>query len=236
MEWQQILRPWYDAMHDIHQLRKHIPCPDHPRDVFREPLMPQECANPSLIVKYYQSYRDELRARVERGFSPVGEEKLRIVWAISGPYGSNIWDYLAERGVSVPYWHFGQAARIFYKPYYGDVTEFGRKLSLLEEEARIMLYNSWAGTGERWIRDTIFPCQEFQADGLVLFEQTGCQPVQGLDQLVVERLEKEMGIPAWRIEGRQLLGRSERTEAEFMVGLEAFINLCFDRKNRKKGR
>jgi hypothetical protein len=182
------------------------------------------------MVEYYESYRDELQERVKKGFVPVGEEKLRIVWGISGPYGSNMWDYLADRGVSVPFWHYGQAQRIFAMPMFGDEAEFGRKLSPLEEVARTMLYNSWAGDGERWIADTLRVSKEFKADGLVLFEQTGCQPVTGISQLIVDRAEEELGIPTWRIEGRMLLGRSERTNAEFMSGLEAFVNLCFDRK------
>ena len=185
------------------------------------------------MVEYYESYAKELRARVVRGWTPVGEEKLRIVWAITGPHGSNIWDYLVERGVSVPFWHYVGALTRFYMPNFGDESEFGKKLSPLEEVARRELYNSWAGDGERWIRDTIFVCKEFQADGLVLYEQTGCQPILGIDQLLAERLEAETGIPSWRVEGRMVLGRSERSNAEFMTGLEAFVNLCFD---RKKGR
>ncbi len=226
-------RRWMVALHGINELRKKVPCPDHPRDVFREPLYPEEFTNPETLVSYYEHYRDELQERADKGWSPVGEEKLRIVWAISGPYGSNIWDYLAERGVSVPYWHYGQAQRVYNKPVFDDEAEFGRKLTPLEEEARMMLYNSWAGDGERWIKDTIYACKEFKADGLVLFEQTGCMPVYGTGQLVVDRLAKEYDIPAWCIEGRQLLGRSERVESEFMAGLDAFINLCME---RKKGR
>ncbi|MBI2957812.1 MAG: 2-hydroxyacyl-CoA dehydratase, partial [Chloroflexi bacterium] len=184
-------------------------------------------------VEYYEAYRDELRDRVRRGFVPVGEEKLRLVWGITGPYGSGIWDYLAGRGVSVPWWHFGGAGRRFFKPGYEDDAEFGRKLSPLEEVGRMMLYNSWGGDGERWIRDTVFVCKEFKADGIVQFEQTGCQPIMGVGQIIKERIEKELGIPCWNVEGRMLLGRTERTEAEFMEGLESFVNLCFE---RKKGR
>ncbi|MBI4304505.1 MAG: 2-hydroxyacyl-CoA dehydratase [Chloroflexi bacterium] len=221
------------ALHEIHQMRRSVPCPDHPRDVFREPVQPADFVNPSLITEYYESYRDELRQRIQRGFVPVGEEKLRIVWAISGPYGSGVWDYLAERGVSVPYWHYGGGDRLFDMPIYGDESEFGKKLSPLEEVARTILYNSWGGDGERWVRDTISACKEFQADGLVLFEQTGCQPVLGLGQMVLNRLEKEVGIPGWCVEGRMLLGRTERVEDQFMSGLEAFINLCFERKKSR---
>ncbi len=227
---QKYMQRWSNAMHDIYELRKRVPCPDHPRDVFREPLFPSQFFNPELIVQYYESYRDELRDKAQRGWTPVGEEKLRIVWAISGPYGSNAWDYLAERGVSVPLFHYGQEKRTFAMPTYDDVTEFGRKLSPLEEEARMILYNSWGGIGERWIDDTISVCKEFRADGLVQFEQTGCQPMLGLSQLATERVKAEVGIPCWSVEGRMLLGRTEHTEAQFMAGLEAFINLCFERK------
>ncbi len=233
VEWQALTRRWYAALHDIYELRKHVPCPDHPRDVFRGQHAPADYASAPMLVKYYETYRDELQERVARNFSPVGEEKLRIIWGITGPYGSNIWDYLAGRGVSVPFWHYGQAYRNFAMPFIGDETEFGRKLNPLEEAAREMIYNSWAGSGERWIRDTIVTCREFRADGFVQFEQTGCEPVLGIGQIVGEHLEKELGIPSWRVEGRQLLGRTERSSAEFMAGLEAFIDLCFE---RKKGR
>jgi benzoyl-CoA reductase/2-hydroxyglutaryl-CoA dehydratase subunit BcrC/BadD/HgdB len=97
----------------------------------------------------------------------------------------------------------------------------------------MMMYNSWAGCGERWLKDTLNGCKDFKADGLVLFEQTGCMPVYGIGQMVVDRLNKEMGIPTWRVEGRQLLGRTERTNADFMAGLEAFVNLCMSRAGKK---
>ncbi len=40
----------------------------------------------------------------------------------------------------------------------------------------------------------------------------------------MERLEKEMDSPARRVEGRMLMRRSARTEAELWAGLEAFVN------------
>ncbi len=233
IKWLELERRYFNALHDIYELRKLVPCPDHPRDVFREPHSPSGYAVPSVMVDYYEAYRDELKERVKRGFVPVGEEKLRIVWGITGPYGSNVWDYLASRGVSVPFWHYGQALRNFAMPFTGDEMEFGRRLKPLEEVSRFMLYNSWAGDGERWIRDTVHSCKEFKADGFVYFDQTGCQPVLGLAELVKTRLEQELGIPMWYVEGRMLLGRSERTNTEFMAGLESFLNLCFNRKQTK---
>ncbi|MBI2957925.1 MAG: 2-hydroxyacyl-CoA dehydratase [Chloroflexi bacterium] len=230
VEWQTAVRRYWAALHDIYELRKHVPCPDHPRDVFREPMFPGQFPNPSLIIEYYERYRDELRERVAKNYSPVGEEKLRIVWAISGPYGSGMWDYLAQTGVAMPYFLFGSSRDNFVMPHYGDTSDYGRELKPLEEEARKTLYNSWGGGGERWIRDSVFACQEFKADGLVLFEQTGCQPVLGLGQLLTQRLKERYPIPVWSVEGRQLLGRSEGVEAEFMSGLAAFVNLCHERK------
>ncbi len=222
---------WFETLHEIYRLRQTIPCPDHPQDVFRLPIRPHTFfGNPSLLLEYYESYRDELKSRINRGFSPVGDEKLRILWSITGPFGGKVWDYLISRGVSVPYWHFGGGPREYYMPFYGDTFEYGRKLSPLEEEARVMSYNSWGGGGERWIQDTIAACKQFRADGLVLFEQTGCMPVHGINQILAQKLEEELGIIAWRVEGRMLLGQTERTQNEFMAGLESFINRCFDRK------
>lgn len=230
VERQKYSRRWRSALHEIHRLRRKVPCPDHPQDVFREPPYPGQFFDPSLIVEYYESYRDELRERADRGWTPVGEEKLRIVWAITGPYGSDIWKYLAGQGVSIPFWQFGAAPRDFWMPIEGDETEFGKTLSPLEEEARTMLYNSWGGIGERWIRDTVSVCKDFKADGLVLFEQTGCFPVSGIGQILAKRVESEAGLPAWRVEGRQLLSGGERDNAQFMTGLEAFVDLCLQKK------
>ncbi len=230
IELQRLDRRWFAAIHDIYKLRQLAPCPDHPRDVFREPVQPSDYLNPQDFVAYYEAYRDELRERAGRGFIAVGEERLRIVWGITGPYGSGVWDYLAGRGVSVPFWHYGGADRIFAMPMIGESGEFGKKLSPLEEVARTIMYNSWGGDGERWLRDTVRVCRDFKADGFVYFDQTGCQPVLGLGELNRQRLEKELDIPTWYVEGRMLLGRTERTEADFMAGLESFVNLCFTRK------
>lgn len=233
MELQRFDRRWLVALHDIYRLRLQVPCPDHPRDVFREPLHPAYYVEPLKIVEYYEAYRDELQERVRNGFSSVGAEKLRIVWAITGPYGSGVWDYLVSRGVSVPYWHYGGGEKNFIAPMLGDETEFGRKLTPLEEVARTLLYNSWGGSGERWINDTLAECKKAQADGLVMFEQTGCSPVLGLGKIIMDRLETERGIPALCVEGRMLLGHTERSQAEFMSALVPFIDLCLDRKKER---
>lgn len=234
VELQRYSRRWRQALHEIHLLRQKVPCPDHPQDVFREPPYPSQFTDPSLIVQYYEAYRDELKERASRRWTPVGEEKLRLVWAITGPYGSGIWKYLAGRGVSVPFWQFGAAPRDFWMPIEGDQSEFGKSLSPLEEEARTMLYNSWGGIGERWIRDTVSMCRDFNADGLVLFEQTGCAPVSGIGQIVVDRVQGELGIPVWRTEGRQLLATNERDKANFMSGLEVFVDHCLETKKARR--
>lgn len=221
------------ALHEINELRMHIPCPDHPRDVFREPLYVGNFIDPTLLAVYYEAYRDELKEKVARGYTPVGEEKLRLVWSISGPHDSSIWDYLVKRGVSLPYWHQGGSPRAYVLPFTGDQTEFGRRLTPMEEEIRTWTRMSWGGTAERWLNDIIPCCKESHADGLVMFEEQGCQPMIGMCKLTADLVEKELGIPVWRVEGRQLLGHTERENAEFLAGLEAFVNLCFERKGRK---
>lgn len=73
----------------------------------------------------------------EKGVGTVSEEKLRVMWAISGPFYSDPFRFLEERGVSVPYWHIGAGSRISgcRYPNYGDESEYGRKLTPFEEEA-----------------------------------------------------------------------------------------------------
>lgn len=224
----------YDCLHDIHELRRRVPCPLSGQDAFRIPLPPSFYHDMDRAVDYYRAWRDEMRERVAKGYGALPEEKLRFLWAVTGPFYFNPFDLLAKRGVAVPALQFGLMTRWYGAQfgYFGDETEYGRKLSPLEEQARMLNGNSWGGLGETWIRSTLDLCQDLKIDGMVYFMQLGCTATSGLGRVVAERAEKELGIPTLLLEGRQL-DPLYKSQQECEAQLDMFVDLCLSRKGIK---
>ena len=184
---------------------------------------------PMHKLKMKSDYLKALPA--EKGVGTVSEEKLRVMWAISGPFYSDPFRFLEERGVSVPYWHIGAGSRISgcRYPNYGDESEYGRKLTPLEEEARILNCSAWGGLGDRWIEDTLYICRDLNIDAIIYFQQWGCTVSHNLGKLVADSSEKELGIPTLLVEGRMLV---EETfdQRQFEEMLEDFVDICIKYK------
>lgn len=224
------------CLRDIYQLAKRVPCPLSGRDVFRLPRLPSYLCDPDKGVEFYKIYRDEVSERAEKGIGAVAEEKLRLMWAVSGPYYSDPFEILAKRGVSIPVFHIGISPRIAgLFPIYGDERDFGEKpTNPLEEEARLLNYNAFAGLGNsRWIESIIWISRDLKLDGIVHFNQVGCTACTPLAKIVADRAEEELGIPTLLIEGRHL-NTEGFDQADFNRRLEEFVDICLDNKDRKR--
>lgn len=225
----------FDCMRNIHELRKHVPCLISGQDAFRIPRLPSHYHDPAKAVEYFRAYRDEMLERAEKGFGVLEDEKLRFLWVVTGPYYFDPFNFLARRGVAVPALQYGVMTRWYGAKYgvYGDETEYGRKLSPLEEQARMVNRNSWGGLGERWLRNTLDLCQDLRIDAMVYFMQVGCTASAGLGQLVAQRAEEELGIPTLLLEGRQL-DREYKSQAEMEAELGTFVDICLARKGARQ--
>ena len=153
-------------LRDTYELRKRVPCPISPQDSFRLMAMPSRYPNPAKVVEYSRSYRDELFERADKGIGGVPEEKLRIAWLATGPYGRSTFDLLTRKGVSLPWFHYGRAPQYFgvVRDDYGDESVYGRKLTPLEELGRFFNANVWAGDSDAWVDPLIKVCQELKID------------------------------------------------------------------------
>ncbi|MDY7034963.1 MAG: 2-hydroxyacyl-CoA dehydratase family protein [Thermodesulfobacteriota bacterium] len=212
-----------DLLHDIYGFKKAVPCPITGQDALRMP--PFFCVGPYL--EWTQAMHDEIAERVAKGQGVLeGGERMRMMWLVAAPLYVNVFDFLEKRGVSVPIYLYDIAPRLFgITPGYGDETEYGRKLTPLEEAARIMNRVSWGQPGPEWYNDVVQESKHFKVDGVVHFMQSGCATTIPSAKIVADRLEKEVGIPTLMIDGRSL-DSSSYDQTEFQRKLEDFINLC----------
>ena len=219
------------------ELRKKVPSPISGQDVFR--LGGGGRMDEKDPLKWLRLQTEEIANRAAKGIgSVVGEEKLRVAWLATGPFGSGIFDMLHKKGVSIPWFQHGFTCDEFGFHdfadfgYYGDTNEYKHKLTPLEEIARHNLHNGWGGRGlERWVRSVTDVCRDLKIDAVVQYLHTGCVTTGGLAQVTAEILEKELGISVLNIQGRQN-DWNEDKEREFQKNVGEFVDMCIANKKR----
>jgi len=233
-ESQEAARTFWDIQHEIYQLKKLKPCPISGREAFRE-VSPPGWEDREFWLQYWRDYRDQLHENYEKGNVPSRiwgtEEKLRLMWAVSGPFFYDPFTFLDRLGVSVPIWTWSDETEkcAGREPATGDIRPFGRKLSPLEELARNWNYG-WGNRSHYFVNSIITTCRDLDLDGIVYFKQMGCSPTMSLGGIVSERAERELGIPTVEIEARQLDQRGFNPKA-LLDTLVDFCNVCLARKH-----
>ncbi|MBI4304065.1 MAG: 2-hydroxyacyl-CoA dehydratase [Chloroflexi bacterium] len=221
----------YRYIFDTYELRKRVPCPISPQDSFRLGAVPHRYTNPAKVVEYSKMYRDELFERADKGIGGVPEEKLRIAWLATGPYGRSTFDLLTRKGVSLPWFHYGFAPYYFgiIRDHYGDDSVYGRKLTPLEEAVRDWNSNVWGGSGDMWVDSLVTACRELKIDAVVDFLQAGCITTKNLKRITAQKLMEELGIPTLDLEGREFF-TTEAATLEMNRKLEEFLDMCIASK------
>lgn len=221
-----------DYFRDTYKLRKQAPCPLSAQDCFRLATVPSRFPNPEKALEYARAYHDELFERVEKGIGGVHEEKLRIAWLATGPYGRSTFDLLDKKGVSMVWFHYGTSARQYgvIESVYGD-NVYGRRLKPLEEVARLQHWttNIWGGGYEMWTDSLLKVCKDLKVDAVIAFLQTGCVTTNSLKKVTADRLRDELGIPTLDLQGREFFATDAAT-AEMNQKLEEFLDLCIANK------
>lgn len=215
---------------EIYQLRAAVPNPIHAQDAFRNFHVEAYLKWPERMEEYLTLARDELKERVDRGVGAVPNERLRILWVTSAPFYAQPWDLLESKGASVPAVYNGPSAKwAGLKGGIFDETQYKRKLTPLEEQARGMIDGSWCALADRWIQDCKLHCEFYKIDAIVYFMQVGCTTVLGTARILAERMEQDMGIPTLLLEGRNILSEGFNRE-EFLAKLGDFIDMSLELK------
>jgi len=219
-------------MYETYELRKKVPCPISPQDVFHTNRVPSRYPHPEKMLEYYRMYRDELAERAAKGKGGVPEEKLRIAWLATGPYGRSTFDLLARKGVALPWFHIGAAAHTFglARADYGDESVYGRKLTPLQELVVNWNTNTWADNNiNKWVETLITACRDLKIDAVVDFLQIGCIVTKNVKRITAQRVWEELRIPTLDVEGRELVA-NEGAQAELNKKLEEFVDMCIAKK------
>lgn len=236
LELMEVERIAYGYIQKEWELRKRVPCLLSNRESFRQPIAhaPSMFGEPAKALEYWRVRVEEVEERAGKGVDT--EEKLRVLWVVSAPMYMDPLGLLASRGVAVPAVVTGATG--FYNgksPGFGDEKEFGRKLSPLEEEARVLLGSSWSQLGSRWVDEIIWACQDLGCEAIVNYQFTGCVPTDSLAKLVADRAEMELGVPTLTMGGKPLDSTSV-SPAEFETKLTEFIDTVLAQKGRGRRR
>jgi hypothetical protein len=189
-------------------------------DSFQMPMIPE--ASPEG-AEYLRIRVEEIAERAAKGL--VQEEKLRALWIWVAPFYTNFLGLLESKGVAIPHavsggtgWQNGRRGTI------GDEKEFGRRLSPLEEEARMQMSWSWRSRSRMWEDEILFACKDLKCDAIIYFQFTGCKLTSHPARIVADRAEKELGVPTFIISGRSM-DPTSLPAPEFESRLSEFIDM-----------
>jgi benzoyl-CoA reductase/2-hydroxyglutaryl-CoA dehydratase subunit BcrC/BadD/HgdB len=222
-------------LHEIGQYMKHIPAPIHGRDVFRI-IGPRIAPHPRAL-DYFRALRDEVRERVEKKMFPVPNEKLRIMWAVTGPYFLDVFKIMEKHDASVPIFLWSNTPETYglaSEEFWDVSTNIGRKATPLEEVTSWSL-STWFRTAEPWAREVVEQCRETSIDGIVYYQLSGCPTCRSAARMVADAAEDELGIPMLPLEG-WMLDKEKFDPVLTEEKLEEFLSICAARKEARAGR
>lgn len=187
----ELSRAANNAMIEIHQLRKKVPCPLRTRDAFNSFGM--RIAGDGLVdsVRFFETQLREVQERVERKEGVVPDEKYRLV--ANGGYPFYVMDLLD--------WFQEEFGAIFVADFF-NLTAW-KKLEkaddLLEFMARKSLYffglETLYGPVENTIDKISEDILEAQVDGSFYFTHFGCKQGCGLQKIYRDKIMEKLGIP-----------------------------------------
>ena len=180
-----------NAMIEIHQLRKKIPCPLRTRDAFNSFGM--RIAGDGLLdsVRFFETQLREVKGRVERGGGAIPEERYRLVANGGYPFfAMDLLDWLQEEfGAIVVADFFNLTAWKELEPS-ADPLEFMARKSLY-----FFGLETLYGPAENTIDKIIEDIREARVVGSFYFTHFGCKQGCGLQKIYRDKIIEKLDIP-----------------------------------------
>jgi hypothetical protein len=154
------------------------------------------------------------------------KEEYRVYWLCSAPFYADPFSLLEKQGCAIPLYEEGPGAPLQYVPGdEGQKLRFGRELvNPIQEEAGVILTNHWAGTAERRVQEILLRCRQLKIDGLVHFQQFGCETCNLCAKVIGERAERELGVSSIYLDG-SCQDLEKHNEEEFEQRLDEWLQI-----------
>lgn len=223
------------------QLRKRVPFPMSnvyglsPRSPWYR--LPSNFADSTKALEYWRIHTEELEERADKvSDEDRAREKLRVLWVWDPPFCLDFFalvDLLNSRGVAVPNLFLGHTPFLSGRiSGFGDDKEFGRKLSPLEEMAKMMLSWCWREEASSWIDEIIWTCQDLRCDAIIITQPSDCLTTASMAKLVADTAQKQIGVSTLIIPSTTY--ETVISPAEYTARLNEFIDAALARKAQVK--
>jgi benzoyl-CoA reductase/2-hydroxyglutaryl-CoA dehydratase subunit BcrC/BadD/HgdB len=209
----------WDLVLEICNLRKTVPSPIKGRDTFRNFLIWSILCGTPGGVEYFQAQRDELNKMVTQKKAAVPNEKHRLCWMGGIPgYAMDLYDWMeAKHGVVVvmDMINYNIPADLTYQ----DPLEYLAKKSFSVGGARQLV-----GPIEKAVDNALSMVEDYHADGVVFFANTGCRQGCASYRTIRDALQEKYGLPSMILDG-DVIDPSVVTMDEMMNKLEGFFEI-----------
>jgi benzoyl-CoA reductase/2-hydroxyglutaryl-CoA dehydratase subunit BcrC/BadD/HgdB len=221
---------WLAYVRKEWNLRKNVPCPLSNKEMFSTTIARTPKGSPDISkgIKYMQMRLDEIEERVVKGVRR--EEKMRVLWIHTYPLYMNMANLLEAQGVTAIR-VVGQIGSLVERwGGKGETKEFGRKLSPLEETARLHMNSNNRKTGQGWVDTMLWACKDQNCDGIICYQFTGCTPMASLHKVLADQAEKKLGVSTLIIPGGSPMDPASIPPEEVESRIVEFINMVLAKK------
>ena len=215
-----ISRKTSDAIFDINELRKAVPCPMGSADMFTAMWPALYMAGTAECEAFYHRLLAEVRERVERGIGVVPEERFRLMWSgIPFWYNMNLLNYVEVFGGVVVIEGFYRSKERKLPPQDDDPV---RDMALSSIRQKI-----WPASIVHAIHEILDAVKEYRIDGVVLSFNPSCR-LSYVSQAELQKSLEDRCVPTLGLECDMA---DERTYSEGQVKtrLDAFVERLLHR-------
>ncbi len=208
----------------VNELRKHKPTPMLGGEAIDYAIMLAHTFGCEDMVEVCKVLYEEIKERVDKDVSPIGEEKHRILWKQLRPYYTNsLFDYIERTHKAAIV--FEEANCVYWKEMNPEEP--------FKSLAKKLLSNYGFGQVQRWLDFTNGFVIDYSIDGIIEFAHWGCRYLSASTQIVKEEILQAKKIPLLIIDG-DCIDRRDYSDGQIKTRIDAFIEILGRKKGSKK--
>ncbi len=177
----------------FNQLRQAKPCPLSGKDLLADRSTFRRMAGTSELVDYVKRRYEMAKERVDKKQGAVAQEKIRLIWVFAMPTEPTLYEWLEKEhgAVSIMEMMSNFAIKPIEDP--SDISSIFRGLAL--KTMNMPMGRECRGPWEYFGDVAIEMCREYLPDAAVYAGHVACKNAWGINKLVKDRIEDELGLP-----------------------------------------